>query len=62
MKKIILEVLKKVSLSICMIYAFDIIGGGLSIFIPINFITIGVISFLGVSGLMAIIGVYYALL
>ena len=62
MKNIIIEVLKRISLSICLIYAFNIIGGGLNVFIPINFITITVTTLLGMSGLLALIGVYFVLL
>lgn len=62
MKNILIISLKKVILAVVLLYAFSIIGGGLSIFIPINIITVSVISVLGVSGLISLIAVYFALL
>ena len=62
MKNIIFSVLKRVCLSICMIYTFNLIGRGLNIFVPINIITVSVTSLLGISGLLAIIGVYFVVL
>ena len=62
MKNIIIDILKKLVFAICLLYAFDVLGGGLKVFIPINIITIGVISALGMSGLLALIAVYFALL
>ena len=62
MKKIIIEVVKKIVFAICFIYAFDLIASNLNLFIPINFITVGVVSSLGISGLLALIALYYVLL
>ncbi len=62
MKKIIFTVIKRVVFAICLVYAFNLIATGLKIFIPINFITVGVVSTLGMSGLLALIAIYFVLL
>ncbi len=58
---IILKIIKKIILSFCIIYAFNLIAAGLDIFIPINFVTIIVITILGFPGLFALIAIYYLL-
>lgn len=60
--KIILTILKRVIFAICLVYAFNIVGTGLNVFIPINIITILVVSTLGMSGLLALVGIYFVLL
>ena len=62
MKNIIFLVIKKIVIAICLVYAFNLVVSGLKIFIPINFITIAVVSMLGMSGLLALIAVYFVLL
>ena len=62
MKKIVMEVLKRVVFAICLLYAFNAIAVGLNIIVPINLVTISVISLIGTSGLLALIAVYFALL
>ena len=57
----IVSICKKVILSFCIIYAFDIVASGLNIIIPINIVTIIVVSILGIPGLLALIGIYYLL-
>ena len=54
--------IKKIILAICLIYAFNLLVTGLKIFIPINYITVGVVSFLGMSGLLALIAIYFVIL
>ncbi len=64
MKKIglgLLKIIKNIVLAFCFIYAFDLIFAGLDIFIPINLITIAIVTFLGIPGLIAMIGVYFIL-
>ncbi len=58
----ILIVLKKVILAFCFIYGFDLIASGMNLFIPLNFITILVVSILGLPGLLALLGVYFILI
>lgn len=62
MKKIIFTVLKKIVFAICVVYAFNMLASGLKIFIPINIFTVSVVSFLGLSGLLALVAVYFVLL
>ncbi len=62
MKKIIVTVVKKIVFAICLVYAFNLVASGLDIFIPINIITVGVVSSLGMCGLLSLIGVYFILL
>ena len=62
MKKVIITVIKKIILAICLVYAFNLLVSGLKIFIPINIITIGVVSALGMCGLLALIAIYFVLL
>ena len=62
MKDIFIIVLKKLVFAIFFIYAFDLVVTGLKLFIPINFITISVVSCLGVCGLIALVAVYFVLL
>ena len=61
MKKIIFTILKRIIFAFCVVYAFDLIGAGLNIFIPINVITIFVVSSLGMSGLSSLVAVYLVL-
>lgn len=60
--KLLIFIIKKIIFAFCIIYAFNIMGTGLNIFIPLNVITISVVSFLGMSGLLALIGVYFVLI
>lgn len=62
MKKGIYLVVKRIIFAICVVYAFNLVGSGLNIFIPINIITIAVVASLGMSGLLALIGIYFVLL
>ena len=62
MKKIILEVVKRIIFAICLVYAFDLVASGLQIFIPINVITILVVAFLGFSGLLSLIALFFVFL
>lgn len=61
MKKII-KIIQRIIFAFCIIYAFNMVGVGLEIFIPLNLITIAVVSTLGMSGLLALIGIYFVLL
>lgn len=60
--KLIKMLVKKIIFAFCIIYAFNLMGAGLNIFIPLNIITIIVVSFLGMSGLLALIGIFFVLL
>lgn len=62
MKNIIFVIIKKVVLAICLVYAFNLVADGLKILIPINIVTVSVVALLGMSGLLALIAVYFVLL
>lgn len=62
MKKVmscILKIIRNVILAFCFIYGFDLIATGINVFIPINILTILVVTLLGFPGLLALIGVYF---
>lgn len=60
MKKIFL-IINRIVLAISFIYAFDLLVTGLKIFIPINIVTVSVVASLGMSGMLALIAIYYIL-
>ena len=62
MKKVIFIIVKRIVFAICLVYAFNLLASGLKIFIPINVVTISVIASLGMSGLLALIAIYFVLL
>lgn len=62
MKKVIFIVIKKIVLAICLVYAFNLLAAGLEVFIPINVFTVSIVSFLGMSGLLALIAIYFVIL
>lgn len=62
MKKIIFVVIKKIILAVFLVYAFNLLVSGLKIFIPINVITVSVVASLGMSGLLALVAIYFVLL
>ena len=59
MKKIIFIVIKKIILAVFLVYAFNLLVSGLKIFIPINVITVSVVASLGMSGLLALVAIYF---
>ena len=56
MKKII-YVLKKVVMALCMLYTFNLITGSVGLFIPINVISIGAVSVLGLPGIFGLLAI-----
>ena len=54
MKKV-LELLKKILLSFVILYGFNTIGSNFSLVIPINAITITLITFLGFPALLSLV-------
>ena len=54
MKNKILNILKKVILSFIILYSFNTIGSSFNIIIPINIMTIGIITFLGLPALFSL--------
>lgn len=54
MKKII-NLLKKIILSFVILYSFNTIGSNFSLVIPINVITLSLVTFLGFPALLSLI-------
>ena len=51
----IYRIIKKIVLSMCLLYSFNILIMKTGIIIPINYYTIGFISLFGIPGLIGII-------
>ena len=54
--KILLKIVKRVTLSIALLYGFNIIMNAVNLFIPINIYTIGSLFLLGFPGLFLLVG------
>ena len=59
MKNKLGTLLKKVVFAFGIIYGVNITLKNVGIYIPINFITIGITSFLGIPGLLSIFAVFF---
>ena len=59
MLKKVYAVIKKIVFAFLMLYGFNYFISSLQIYIPINLITVGVVSLLGVPGLSSLIILYF---
>lgn len=59
MLKKIFNLIKKIVFSVFLIYGFNIIASPLNLIIPINVITVGFITLLGLPALLSLILVYF---
>lgn len=59
MIKKIYAVLKKVVFAFLLLYGLNYFISSLHIYIPINLITVGIVSFLGLPGLSSLIILYF---
>lgn len=59
MFKILFNLLKKIVFSVFLIYGFNIIAEPLNLIIPINIITVGTITLLGMPALLSLIAIYF---
>ena len=59
MIKIIKNVIKKIIFSFLVLYSLNVIVNSINIFIPINIITLSVVSLLGVPGLLSLISIFF---
>ena len=57
----IFKVVKKIIIAIFMVYGLNIILSPVDILIPINMISICIITFLGIPGLCTLIGLFFIL-
>lgn len=58
MFKKIFNLIKKIVFSVFLIYGFNLIASPLNLIIPINIITVGLITILGLPALLSLILVY----
>lgn len=56
--KILFKIIRKIVIAFGIIYFFNLVGSGLNFIIPINFITLLVVSFLEIPGLVVLIIIY----
>lgn len=61
MLKKIGTVLKKVIIAFIMLYGFNVLVSSLNLYIPINVITVTVVSFLGIPGIASLVVLFYIL-
>lgn len=59
MLKSLFNLLKKIVFSVFLIYGFNLIASPLNLIIPINIITVGAITILGVPALLSLIAIYF---
>ena len=57
MLKRLIKGVKKIVVAIALVYSFNVLVSSLDIFIPINYISVGMVSLLGVPGLLALLAV-----
>lgn len=55
----ILKLVKKVCLAFVMLYGLNMILAGVNIFIPINIITVALVTFLGTPGILGLVATYF---
>lgn len=51
--KLVINVLKRLIMSFLLIYSLNVIISDLNVFVPINFVSIAVISLLGIPGMLS---------
>lgn len=61
MKEKVVAVFKKVSFAFLILYGFNLIVSSVDIFLPINFISVGTVSILGIPGLLSLVAMYFIL-
>ena len=58
MKKKVLKILGKLCFAFISVYGLNLILSGVNIFIPINIITIVLVTLLGTPGILGLVAVY----
>ena len=53
----LLKLVKKVVMAIALLYSFNLLLSSLNILVPINYISIGTVSLLGIPGLLSLIAI-----
>ena len=57
MLKKIFKGIKKIVVAIALLYSFNVLISSLDILIPINYVSVGVVSILGIPGLLSLLAV-----
>ena len=50
---------KKIVIGIFILYGFNLLVSSINIIIPINYITVGTVSFLGIPGLLSLVLLFF---
>lgn len=58
MFKKIFNIIKKIVVSAFLIYGFNLVAAPLNLIIPINVITVGLVTILGVPALLSLIAIF----
>ena len=59
MIKIIFTVIKKIIFAILMLYSLNLLTSLMDVIIPINIVSIVIVSLLGIPGLLTLIALYF---
>ena len=59
MVKKIIKLVKKLCLAFVMLYGINMILSGVNIFIPINIITLSLVTFLGAPSILGLVAVFF---
>ena len=55
MLKIIVKIIKRLAMAFLILYGLNVMLVGLNFYIPINFITVGSITLLGIPGILGLV-------
>ncbi len=59
MGKMIIKLVKKLCLAFVMLYGINLILTGVNIFIPINLITLALVTFLGTPSIIGLVVIFF---
>lgn len=59
MVKKIIKLVKKLCLAFVMLYGINMILSGVNVFIPINIITLSLVTFLGAPSILGLVAVFF---
>lgn len=59
MVNLIIKVLKKICIAFVMLYGLNILLSSINIFIPINVITLILVTLLGSPGILGLVAIYF---
>lgn len=59
MIKGLVNCIKRIVVAFLMLYGFNLMVSSINLYIPLNFITVGVVSVLGIPGLLSFIVMFY---